>query len=727
MIRPTMGTKTKNDSQKRRHSRIGVITLALFFWSLLLPGAMAADPSTIKYKQIIPIKATAEERQIYTFENGFLLVSRFQNAEGTEKDLIFEKLDKNGKKQEVSSIIHQAGEKEVKYVQSIQSDTVIIVGSSGAESTYLLMFRLDSTGKPRWERYLPLKKLCAMKPTNDQGMIIIGAKNSSGENLIALKIDANGSWNGSSQDASKWETTVGSSNNCQINSIVQVLDEDGYNDGYVLAGSKDMGGSKQKDVLTIRLDSFGKLRWLKTSGRAGNDEAYSVTPMYDDSDVVDGYAVAGYCERSGGREMYLLHLDLSGNLTRWPGLDRSIDGEAEKFYGSGYNTTGLAVYPVPSSFKEGRTINSKEYDGDGGIIAVGLQEVGSQKRLLLARVTEKGRDKWKFEMEIPGNYLMLGENNQDKSDSMNVAYSSIVPADLQQSITINTLELYLDKTNQQDKTMSQSKVDDQNSEEIKWQKRSIKYEQSDAKKDRSQDIKNLLAQQKTTAQTSPRSGWGEIEWPSKSYYLGNIRVGKADGQGTMLFESGVWYKGSWSNNMFNGNGMLRFPTGEYYQGGFKDNMLHGKGVLVWPTGEKYEGDFFNGYMQGQGKLSWSGGKYYQGGFNLDLADGMGTVSWPNGERYEGQMQKGQPSGQGSYYFANGEWYKGEMKNLVFEGVGVYHWPDGSYYVGEFKDDRLYGEGYYVWPNGVQQWGYWKNDHYLGMDKDTLDNYIKSKS
>lgn len=720
MILSTMLTRNTIKLRKRRHSRIGALTLVLIFWTAMSSGALASGSASFENKPMIPLTANDGQRQIYPLDNGFVLVSRLQEAQAQEGDLLLEKLTAVGK-QEWSLALPQAGEEELKSIQKMGPDLGVVLSTPGAKGNSIRMLCLDSKGKTKWEKALPLKQFSAIAQTNDNGAIIVGVRSTgiAKDNLVALKMDASGSWSGSARDASRWEVTLGNSSHSRLNDVVQVLDKDGYNDGYILAGSKQMGSGQQKDILAIRLDAYGALNWQQLHGCSGNDEAFSVTPLRDGNKVVDGFAVAGYTERGNGQEMYLLHLGISGALNRWPGTDRAIDGEAEKFYGGSYDTVGVGVYPVPSAFDDSRTIAQKSYAGDTGIILLGIQNQGDKKTLMLVRVTEKGRDKWQSIQYISGTSLMPGEANQSSSDRLNVAYSSTVPADLEQAITVNTLKLYLDKISDDDKTLPQYEKNEQNTEDLKWETQTFSYEIPAQMKDRSKDIKKLLAQQNKPSLISPRSGWGDIDWPDTSYYLGNLVIGKADGEGTLLFPNGVWYKGAWKNNMFNGNGYLRYPTGEYYQGEFKDHMTHGKGIIVWPTGEKYEGDFFNDRLHGQGKFSWPGGVFYEGGFSLGLAEGMGIISWPNGERYEGQMQKGKPSGQGSYYFPNGEWYKGELKDMIFEGVGVYHWSDGAYYVGEFKQDRLNGEGYYVWPNGVQQWGYWKDDHYMGINKEVF--------
>lgn len=715
---PTMFTNTTSQIQKWRHRLIGVVLMSLFLGFVFIPEAGAEVSTLVQGGQIL-LKGQNDERQIYTVGNGYVLVSKVKEFKDKETDLVLDKLTGEGK-QEWSLALPQPGEEKLEIIQMVANDIVVVLTTPGKETSSCRMLRLDSKGKMLWEKNLPLKKVNTMNTTNDNGLIIIGVKAAGigRDSLVALKMDEKGSWNAGINDVSRWEVTLGNENNSQIYDVKQVLDQSGYNDGYIIAGSKQMGGPNQKDAMLIKLDTYGKVSWQQTYSRTGDNEALSVTPLRDSGKLI-GYAVAGYCTRSSVREMHLLHTGVLGNLTRWPGIDRAIDGDPEKFYGGVYDTVGIGVYPVPKSFEGSRNIGKESFAGHGGILLVGLQTRGTEKNLLVVRISEMGRDKWESRQNIPGDSLKMGEDNQTSGDQLNVVYSSTVPTDLKMPITVNLLKLYMQNVSENDKTRSQTEVFSQRTEDMTWETITLTYEVSSDKASRSEDIRKLMAQQSIPALFSPRTGWGEIDWLDNSYYLGNLLIGKAEGEGTLLYTNGVWYKGSWKNNMFNGKGYLRFPTGEYYEGEFVDHLMQGKGVMKWPTGEKYEGDFLNNQRDGQGKFTWTDGTYYEGSFVQDKAEGQGKICWTNGERYEGQMAGGNPTGQGSYYFPSGEWYRGEFSNLVFSGVGVYHWPNGSYYVGEFKQDRLNGEGYYVWPNGVQQWGYWKDDRYVGTNPEAL--------
>jgi len=69
--------------------------------------------------------------------------------------------------------------------------------------------------------------------------------------------------------------------------------------------------------------------------------------------------------------------------------------------------------------------------------------------------------------------------------------------------------------------------------------------------------------------------------PDGSIYFGNLKNGKKNGLGKLVWASGVTYEGE-----------------------FRNDEMYGHGTKVWPTGEKYVGDFVDGVYHGKGR--WSG-------------------------------------------------------------------------------------------------------------------------
>lgn len=91
-------------------------------------------------------------------------------------------------------------------------------------------------------------------------------------------------------------------------------------------------------------------------------------------------------------------------------------------------------------------------------------------------------------------------------------------------------------------------------------------------------------------------------------YLGEVKEGKANGEGIGIFSSGGMYEGYWSNNLRHGRGIYQWKDGEKYEGGFKEDKRNGFGIYFWKNGEKYEGYWNNDKRHGKGKIIDKSGK-----------------------------------------------------------------------------------------------------------------------
>ncbi|MCL1912060.1 MAG: hypothetical protein FWG13_07635 [Leptospirales bacterium] len=95
---------------------------------------------------------------------------------------------------------------------------------------------------------------------------------------------------------------------------------------------------------------------------------------------------------------------------------------------------------------------------------------------------------------------------------------------------------------------------------------------------------------------------------------------------------------------------LTFPDGSTYVGQVKDGKLNGQGTYTWPNGSKYTGQWEDGKMQGEGTMISSAGTYI-GQHEDGLPNGQGTMISSDG-KYVGQFKNGKPHGQGILYDLN---------------------------------------------------------------------------
>lgn len=87
---------------------------------------------------------------------------------------------------------------------------------------------------------------------------------------------------------------------------------------------------------------------------------------------------------------------------------------------------------------------------------------------------------------------------------------------------------------------------------------------------------------------------GELSFLNGEKYVGEVRDGQPNGQGTYTWANGAKYVGQWANGQRNGRGMYLWPNGERYVGEFRNNKKHGQGTLIYANGRKFVGEFKDG-------------------------------------------------------------------------------------------------------------------------------------
>jgi hypothetical protein len=648
-------------------------------------------------------------------EGSYFLLSPYRGSASGEYFIKVLKLDKGGKLG-WKKMIPVSGSEVLGPVYPASDGGLLVglQGDSSASAQKARLVKLDNKGAVAWEVQFPGQGLHAVNECNDKGYILAGyEKQAAGKVIKLLKIDRDG--RSDSKDAHGFVKSYSEAPGQAANYAAQLLDEDGYNDGYIVAGYTERGSVRQAYLL--RLDAYGGRKWSKEYKGAGYAELTFALPTRDKRDEINGFLGVGYDKYPGkNSRVYLLHTDSYGNKAIWEDRETADSGLAEMSFGAeGQDLFGIAAYEVPDEFKKERKLNGEKVEGDAGIMLWGLSRgADGEPGLRLVRLNEYGQVKKDLDVLIKGEALLPGRSGQDKDYVELLHGVTLKEAGELQQIEYATLKLYLKGKLDNDKTAPPR--DETNFEAMIWAIDNILLDA-----DSIIDIEELLAETRFPPLDAAvfTVDKGAIRWPDTSTYLGDLRYGKADGSGFLVFPDGVRYKGEWRNNMFWGQGELHFPSGERYVGSFEEHMMQGEGVYTWPGGEQYRGEFFHGKRSGQGSFTWPGGVSYKGQFVKDKPEGRGCITWPNGESYRGDMKNGNATGWGTYIFPSGEYYEGQFQNLVFSGKGRYYWNDGGIYAGEFKNDRLNGEGVYAWPNGVQQRGYWKDNRYMGTNPEAI--------
>lgn len=200
--------------------------------------------------------------------------------------------------------------------------------------------------------------------------------------------------------------------------------------------------------------------------------------------------------------------------------------------------------------------------------------------------------------------------------------------------------------------------------------------------------------------------------------------------GVVTAEDGNKYVGEMKGGKANGKGSLVFTDGKTYEGQFRDGSPNGKGTVTHPDGETYTGTFKDGKKDGQGKLISADGKTYVGQFKNDQPNGKGTVVMPDGKKFTGTFVEGEievkqagaeakpPKPQkgelpecdvtmaapwkhclGALKFPNGDVYLGEFRDGKATGRGTITFASGGKYDGEFRNGVRHGKGTFTIANG----------------------------
>ncbi|ADR23429.1 hypothetical protein MATR_27210 [Marivirga tractuosa] len=117
-------------------------------------------------------------------------------------------------------------------------------------------------------------------------------------------------------------------------------------------------------------------------------------------------------------------------------------------------------------------------------------------------------------------------------------------------------------------------------------------------------LKNTIAQKERQIQN--KAELGRLTFynanGTKIAYFGEVKFGKANGEGVGHYSSNSVYDGDWKNNMKHGKGTYKWVDGHKYVGEYQNDKREGTGTYYWNTGEKYVGEWKNDKRNGQGTL-----------------------------------------------------------------------------------------------------------------------------
>lgn len=164
-------------------------------------------------------------------------------------------------------------------------------------------------------------------------------------------------------------------------------------------------------------------------------------------------------------------------------------------------------------------------------------------------------------------------------------------------------------------------------------------------------------------------------------WSGVCRDGLAEGNGVELILHGdkelVRFKGEMRKGRPDGRGTIVYADGNSYEGEFIDGRFQGRGTAKGANGDRYEGEFLAGKFDGRGNFLYANGNRYEGGFKAGLFEGRGTYQAANGDRYDGEFAKGRPNGFGSFMAPSGVSFTGAWKNGCYKEGSRVAWLTNS--------------------------------------------------
>ena len=274
------------------------------------------------------------------------------------------------------------------------------------------LIKTDRNGEKLWRQTYggdDHEEVYCLRQTADGGFVMAGRTLSYGPNydeFYVVKTDENG--------VVQWERSYGGIAWDWANCIIQTPDG-----GYLVTGASESFGATQgiPDVWLVKLNAAGDIRWDRTYGGAGWDEAYCIQPTFD-----GGFILVGFTDSygQGHDDVYLIKTDSIGNA-QWERTYSEYDWDEgyrvrqtedggyviaghTQVLGSGNGEVYLLKTDPDGNELWTRTFGGNEYEegfsleitDDGGYLIGGVtQSFGSgQQDMLLLKTDPQGNLEW---------------------------------------------------------------------------------------------------------------------------------------------------------------------------------------------------------------------------------------------------------------------------------------------------------------------------------------------
>lgn len=351
-----------------------------------------------------------------TIDGGYIVAGRSFPADSDVTDIWILKLTPTGNIEWQKTYGEQYSESAHDIKQTIDGGH-ILAGSGGGVG----ILKLDQDGEIEWQRRYYGAKTNSIQQTYDGGYIVAGQKGSA--ECLVLKLSSNGEieWQKSYVGAGmgsivqtseggyvvvdtssadfgifkltstgeiEWQHVYGGSHYDSASSIQQT-----YDGGYIIAGSTRSFSTDQNDydMWILKLSSEGDIKWQKTYGGSGNDNALCIQQTNDEGYIVSGCTTSFSTSKGGGYDFIILKLSSKGKI------------EWQKTYGAGHDERAYSI--------------QQTYDG-GFIVAGSTQSFGAG-----------GDDFWIFKLDPNGELNPYCDLVRSKNGAITVAKTNVSPED----------------------------------------------------------------------------------------------------------------------------------------------------------------------------------------------------------------------------------------------------------------------------------------------------------
>jgi len=249
------------------------------------------------------------------------------------------------------------------------------------------------------------------------------------------------------------------------------------------------------------------------------------------------------------------------------------------------------------------------------------------------------------------------------------------------------------------------------------------------------DAENAYAQLSTVEQENAAGDPTTAEKDTLGY-VGELRDGKRNGQGTFTYASGSKYTGEWRDDKKHGQGTFFYDNGAKYVGEFRDGQFHGQGTYTYADGRVKEGIWENNKFQGIREevveqppaaavaveqpaavaVEQPAAVAVEQPAAVAVEEVPKPVSKPaelkfkeytDGE-YMGYLKNDKPHGQGTYKYADGSHYVGSWSDGEHDGIGTYTYANGDIFMGNFQNGTRHGQGKFTYADGRVEEGIYQN-------------------